>query len=711
MCEKQVVDVHTDLSSTKGQGHSVNRPSVLGAVKVDRNDYSVVSGLLYDDVEFDADYDVDYDVKSNDNVILNCGLPLVSVTILRQDAIRCHKNQDGGYEWEIVLPDAKDWDFLPDYIGITKDVSICVAFSHYYKCEVPMCVVEVVPGNYIPVFDSCIGGNCHCVYIVQGAVTQLRPCQFVSYLCAFDLVTKDDWYVVTGVCRGFRIIDKDCDTSYLCDNYSTTTKGDTAVEMTDKIKNELRDGKVRMVSKKPRCVHSLGCVSKPDGSIRPITDCSSPDNININAYMDNSCDKFSYHSVDDVVHILDQFDFCSVSDISSAYRSVNVLPAHRDYQGFKWNIGNGDSWFQDLCLCFGLRSAPYIFTQISDFCVKCVNYEGVSRCINYLDDFIIIDSDYTSCKSSQDALHLVLQSLGFKIASKKVTLPSQVVKFLGIIIDSVHLTLSIGEDKLERVLKCVRDLKDKRWCSYKLLEQTAGLLAHCATVVKGGRTFSRRIYNLLKDVDSGCRRVILTDLAIMDLRWWSNFLTSFNGKARMFDKSVQSITLVTDASSTSGFGAHSEYDYFWGFWNVHETICPHHEKAPTDNVFVDHINIGELWPVVVALHRCCHVWKDSILNVITDNTQVYYALATGRGKNATTMAWLRELFWVCAFHNIHIVPSWIRSEDNTLADALSRLKNPDCMVICEDYILDFGLCCRPRLTETRMGPCSGLVLG
>ena len=270
------------------------------------------------------------------------------------------------------------------------------------------------------------------------------------------------------------------------------------------------------------------------------------------------------------------------------------------------------------------------------------------------------------------------------------------IKYLGIIIDTVNMQLSIGNDKVDRVLTCVAELKDKRWCSRKTLEQTAGLLAHCATVVKGGRTFTRRIYNLLRDTDSSCKRLRLTDLAMADLTWWSTFLITFNGKAMMFPKDCEVVTLVTDASS-SGFGGHSDWDHFYGFWKDETQACPHQARCPVDEVFYDHINVGELWPVLVGVQRQCASWRNCIVNVVTDNTQVYHALRTGRGKNYSTMGWLRELFWLTSFFNIYIRPSWICSADNVLADALSRLKNQDCVAICDHLIDGFHLCCRPGL--------------
>ena len=604
--------------------------------------------------------------------------------------------KNGNTEIELIVREEFDWDLLPDYVGLTNEVSVCNQFAEKYGCVTPLGCIEILPGNYIPVFPKCMNGLCSCVYILQGAVSQLRPCQFAAYIMSFANVCIDDWLVLTGVCRGFRIVDKNCSTAYFCENYVSLTKGEFSQEMTDKVLQELSEGKVRQVSSQPRCVHSLGGVVKADGSLRPITDCSSPDDVNINLFMNSTCEKFHYKSLDDVVDVLEHKDFCAITDISSAYRSCNVLPSHRQFQGFQWDLGDGPKWFLDLALCFGLKSAPYLFTKVSDFCVRCAIHDGVRRCFNYLDDFIVIGGDKEECELAQLKLETVLTDLGFKVAVKKSVPPSQEVKYLGIIVNTLDMSLSIGEDKLERVQLCVSDLMDKKWCSRKNLEQVTGLLAHCSTVVKGGQTYTRRLYNALKRTDSKCRRVKLGELALLDLKWWSSFLIVFNGKARMFSKDCKVVPLVTDASS-SGFGAYTDSDFFWGFWKVDDCSCIHQERAPQEEIYRDHINVGEMWPVVSGIHRWCSQWKNCIVEVVTDNTQVQYALRTGRSSNPSTMMWLREIFWVCAFFNIYIKSSRIASKDNILADSLSRLKNNDCVLICDSILPEFSYCCRARL--------------
>lgn len=61
-------------------------------------------------------------------------------------------------------------------------------------------------------------------------------------------------------------------------------------------------------------------MGKPDGGIRPITDCSLPIGKCINDNMDGLTRHFSFKSVDDVVVNMNQGDFVTVVDIKSAYR-------------------------------------------------------------------------------------------------------------------------------------------------------------------------------------------------------------------------------------------------------------------------------------------------------------------------------------------------------------------------------------------------------
>ena len=519
-----------------------------------------------------------------------------------------------------------------------------------------------------------------------------KPCRFAAAVMAFGAdVSECDLYVLTSAYRGVRIVDHGCDCEYERENYSSITGKKFVDEMNARIVEELSEDKIWLVDKRPQCVHSLGGVEKSNGSLRPVTDCSQPDLVNINESMSTTCEKFHYKTVDTVIGIMYPYDYGAVSDISNAYRSIHVVPSHRKFQGIKWRLEGSQRYMEDLRLCFGLRCAPYAFTQYSNFVVKCCGKLGADRCVNYLDDFVVLGGSEKDCAHAQDTLHRVLVNFGFEVAEKKVTPPRQKFKYLGIMIDSVSMTVSIDEDKLHRVKSEVLKLLDVQSCKRVDLEEVAGLLAHCATVVKGGRTFARRIYNTLRDTVGEV--VLLDEIIQQDFLWWASFVTWFNGKAKVLGAGYGDLYVYTD-SSNYGFGCHIEDDYFWGVWHQVALSCPHSEDPPLIERYSDHINITELWPVVVAIHRWGVRWRNCRIMVVTDNTQVQGWVNKGCSSNPYAMAWLRELFWVSAFYNISIRACRIASADNLVADALSRLNDPNCVSICEYHIDEFYDCCR-----------------
>ena len=71
-------------------------------------------------------------------------------------------------------------------------------------------------------------------------------------------------------------------------------------------------------------------------------------------------------------------------DVESAYRNVSVHSGDRYLLGMKW-WGN---YFIDLALPFGLRSAPFIFSSITDLLEWILKHNyGVDFLLHYLDDF------------------------------------------------------------------------------------------------------------------------------------------------------------------------------------------------------------------------------------------------------------------------------------------------------------------------------------
>ena len=256
------------------------------------------------------------------------------------------------------------------------------------------------------------------------------------------------------------------------------------------------------------------------------------------------------------------------------------------------------------------------------------------------------------------------------------------------------MEVSLPEEKLVLLRKVLLEFMHKRVATKLELQQLSGVLGHCSTVVRGGRTFSRRVINLTNSVRESYHRVRLNEEFRADLRWWVAFASLFNGKAKILCPRSPS-TVISCDSSSRGFGAYHQGDWLYGVW-LYKYIPglpyypDHFFPVPTHDDLTHDNNIQELWPVLMALVRWGPRYRDSTVLILSDNTQVCRMLFTGRSRNNVSMDLLRELFWLCFTYNINIVCSYIRSGDNCEADYVSRLAYPQVAAI----LPPFPLCCR-----------------
>ena len=321
-----------------------------------------------------------------------------------------------------------------------------------------------------------------------------------------DKDTRD--YLHDGIQQGFPIVDADgMIQSYYCDNYDSAVTGDAFEFVDNLIESEILEGKYVPASQVPHCVHALGAIPKADGSYRPITDCRRPEGLSINNHMDSTFKTFNYITIDQVAANVKEGCFMASIDIFAAYRSISIKPDQWTYQGIMWPYQGQLMPLWDARLSFGLRCAPFIFTNISNFVAVTMERMGYKCVANYLDDFLVFGDTYLQCQTAQMALITLLGDLGFAVSWKKCSTPSTSVRYLGIIINSIDLTLSLPKDKLMKMKKELEFFVGRTRATKKQIQRLCGILAHSAKVIRGGRTFSRRMIDLLSGLKEGNPRI------------------------------------------------------------------------------------------------------------------------------------------------------------------------------------------------------------
>ena len=528
------------------------------------------------------------------------------------------------------------------------------------------------------VFHRPCSGPCHRAHYLQGSKVQLHPCAFFDRCLGGVSPNSDSEFVYQGVLNGFQIVDGDFDGSYFCGNYDSITTVEFKSQMDNIVNNELLEGNIMLSSTRPSCVHAMGAIRKKySKKLRPITDAKRPLGRSINNFMLSTAHPFTFVKLDTVAGSLVPLGFMSVVDIRSAYRAVRISPEQRPLQGFVWDVNGVPEYIVDCSLSFGLACAPSIFNSLTQVVVREVGLRGVKVVYGYLDDFIVMGDSYDDCVNNLTHLVSVLVELGFSISWDKLVLPSRVVTYLGIEISSVDMQLRLGSDKVDRISSLVDAFLLLTHSSLKDLQILSGHLAHASVVVRGGRTFSRRLINLIKFYPKDARVVRLPDWLFDDLRWWSRFLPTFNGKAKIIPSVQDSwVTFYSDASGT-GFGAHYETDWLFGSWDsdTHDPTLPDHHMCvpPGEGDPTDSSNLHELWPVVAAALRWGPLWSGRRVILYTDNTQVQAMVNTGRSTSIRCMWWVRELFWISVVFNFHMTARRITTHDNVAADFFSRL--------------------------------------
>jgi hypothetical protein len=114
----------------------------------------------------------------------------------------------------------------------------------------------------------------------------------------------------------------------------------------------------------------------------------------------------------------------------------------------------------------------------------------------------------------------------------------------------------------------------KKKCTKRELKSLVGHLQHVATIIKSGRTFLRRMYDLLPQARLAHHYIHLNDNSKSDLAWWSLFLESWEGSAMMSSSRprVPSVTVTSDASGGWGCGAFCANQWFQLAWPVSQEI-------------------------------------------------------------------------------------------------------------------------------------------
>lgn len=474
----------------------------------------------------------------------------------------------------------------------------------------------------------------------------------------------DRQFILNGIENGFDIIDVDADiTPVVCQNHPSAKPNSPLYDKaTAQVLREIENGHYVICQEPPDIISPMAAIPKPDGDVRLIHDCSRPVGEAVNDYCSTDWhQKFS--RVDDAAAVMTDGCYFAKVDLRSAYRSVGLSKRSQAVTGLSWNIDGKTVFMKDTRLPFGARLSVGIFHRLTQAVKRMMARKGFDLTIVYLDDFLIISKSKDVCAEALKTLILLLRKLGFMIHWGKVVDPTTCITFLGIELDSVKMALRLPEEKLLALKEELQGSLGRNRFTKRQLQSLAGRLSWAASVVKGGRVFLRRIFNTIGALRHNAHRVRITSEVRKDLLWWSNFISSFNGRSALLDQLP--IECVFSDACNEGAGGSFGGDWFYLNWSQ--------DWPQADNF---HINEKEVLAVTLSAFRWAPFWRNKRIIIFSDNSVTVAALNKGTCRNDAIMKCIRNLFWLSATFNFHLTARHLPGILNIAADSASRLATP-----------------------------------
>lgn len=423
-------------------------------------------------------------------------------------------------------------------------------------------------------------------------------------------------------------------------------------------------------------VSPIGLVPKKNtNKFRTIFHLSFPKSgeTSINHSISKEDHSLQYITIDNAINGILKFGqgcFLAKTDIESAFRLIPLKPSDYELFGMFWE----GKYYYDKVLPFGLRSAPYIFNQLSDavewiLLTKC----AISFVCHILDDFLIIEPAASQqpasqlCRQSLSSMLLTFKNLNIPVAVDKTQGPKTVLEFMGIILDSERMEARLPPDKVERIQLALASFNRRKSCTLRELQSLIGTLNFAYRVVPPGRPFLQRMIALTRNVSQPHHHIKLSSGFFQDLNIWKQFIAEWNGASFFLSTSwtdSDSLRLFTDASGTLGFGGIFGSKWFQGNWGRQQQL-----GQP---------GISIAWQELFALLVACHIWGRHFANkhilFYCDNESVVSIVNSKRSRIPRVMDLVRPLTLLSLKYNFYLQVRHIEGKKNEIADSLSRFQ-------------------------------------
>lgn len=526
-------------------------------------------------------------------------------------------------------------------------------------------------------------------YDLVNLVTPIDVSQFAEYLIKYRYDPEETKFIIDGLLNGFSIgYEGPQDRRSLSPNHRL--KVGSKLDLWNKVMAEVKEKRYIGPLKESQIPWAnfiqspLSLVNKKGNKdkFRLVFDLSYPAGDSVNYHTPEHLKRTSYFDVDHAIKNSIQAGpgcYYTTADFSAAFRQLPLKRSHWRWLVMKAQcpIDGRTYYFVDKNLCFGSGVSCSIFQRVSNavaFISQKIN--NTLRPTNFLDDFLQVERTKKLSWRSLRNYRSLCKKISFPLSEEKTTLPTQIVVFLGMLLNSVTQTVSIPVEKRNKALTQIDNLLRTKVTTVKYLQQLTGLLNFICRAVVPGRAFTRRLYAKFHSGMKSHYHVRVDKEMRCDLHVWQTFLSDQKVLCRPFvdfssnyGETAINQQFFTDASAAvdKGFAGFFRGSWFAYPWSDMGTAFL---EAMKDNEIS--INYLELFALFAGVVRFGAAFKNKRVNVFCDNQSVVSMINNSTSSCRRSMVLIRLLTLISLKFNCRIFAKWVKSKQNYLADSLSR---------------------------------------
>ena len=366
------------------------------------------------------------------------------------------------------------------------------------------------------------------------------------------------------------------------------------------------------------------------------------------------------------------------SDMTAAFRNLGIMKRHWRYLIMKAKspIDNKYYYFYDKALPFGSSISCSHFQCFSCTVAHLVIWRTGRPLVNYLDDYLFAALIRRHCNQQVQVFLQICERINFPVSLEKTFWGSTLMTFLGFLLDTINQRVCIPLEKNSRAINMIEFILSKvekgkqTKVTVLQVQRICGFLNFLGHAVVPGRAFTRRLYSLLMNKNLKPHyHVRLNRQLVADLEMWLIFLRHQSAVSRPFmDFSkiwiADEILFYMDASKnfSLGFGGFCETSWMQQSW------------SPDLEILDPNIEYLELFALTAGILAWISRFENRRIILFTDNKSVMYMLNSTSTKCKNYMVLIRLIVLHCLVHNVRVYGKHVRSENNGIADSLSRFQ-------------------------------------